>query len=147
MVWACFSYGGVGKLVFIEGIMDAYKYVNILATALPPSLEQMGLTEFIFQQDNDAKHTAKVTKRFFENRNIRVMPWPAMSPDMNPIENLWEYVKRRVAELEPKNIADLKSKIMQAWSEIPLAVCQKYAMSFANRALALCRSRGEHTKY
>ncbi|KAI4293360.1 hypothetical protein PAPHI01_2634 [Pancytospora philotis] len=88
MVWACFSYGGVGKLVFIEGIMDAYKYVNILATALPPSLEQMGLTEFIFQQDNDAKHTAKVTKRFFENRSIRVMPWPAMSPDMNPIENL-----------------------------------------------------------
>ncbi|KAI4293419.1 hypothetical protein PAPHI01_2693 [Pancytospora philotis] len=147
MVWACFSYGGVGKLVFIEGIMDAYKYVSILATALPPSLEQMGLTEFIFQQDNDAKHTAKVTKCFFENRSIRVMPWPAMSPDMNPIENLWEYVKRRVAELEPKNIADLKRMIMQAWSEIPLAVCQKYAMSFANHALALCRSRGEHTKY
>ncbi|KAI4293060.1 hypothetical protein PAPHI01_2334 [Pancytospora philotis] len=74
MVWACFSYGGVGKLVFIEGIVDAYKYVNILATALSPSLEQMGLTEFIFQQDNEAKHTAKATKRFFENRNIRVMP-------------------------------------------------------------------------
>ncbi|KAI4293458.1 hypothetical protein PAPHI01_2732 [Pancytospora philotis] len=75
------------------------------------------------------------------------MPWPAMSPDMNLIENLWEYVKRRMAELEPKNIADLKSKIMQAWSEIPLAVCQKYAMSFANYTLALCQSRGEHTKY
>ncbi|KAI4293326.1 hypothetical protein PAPHI01_2600 [Pancytospora philotis] len=147
IVWACFSYGGVGKLVFIEGIMDAYKYVSILATALPPSLEQMGLFEFIFQQDNDAKHTAKVTKCFFENRSIRVMPWPAMSPDMNPIENLWEYVKHRVAELEPKNIANLKSKIMQAWSEILLAVCQKYTMSFSNRALALCRSRGEHTKY
>ncbi|KAI4293260.1 hypothetical protein PAPHI01_2534 [Pancytospora philotis] len=147
MVWACFSYGGVGKLVFIEGIMDAYKCLNILATALPPSLKQMNLTEFIFQQDNDAKHTAKVTKRFFENRSIRVMPWPAMSPDMNPIENLWEYVKRRVAELEPKDIEDLKRKIMLAWDEILLEVCQKYAMSFSTRTLALCRSRGEHTKY
>ena len=111
MVWACFSYHGVGKLVIIKGIMDAYRYVNILSSSLQPSLESMELSEFIFQQDNDSKHTAKVTKQFFENRSIKVLPWPPMSPDMNPIENLWSYVKRHVAESEPKNLADLEVEI------------------------------------
>ena len=147
MVWACFSYHGVGKLVIIKGIMDAYRYVNILSSSLQPSLESMELSEFIFQQDNDSKHTAKVTKQFFENRSIKVLPWPPMSPDMNPIENLWSYVKRRVAESEPKNLADLEVEIKRAWYSIPKEVCQNYAMSFSRRALALCRSRGEHTKY
>jgi transposase len=147
MVWACFSYHGVGKLVIIKGIMDAYRYVNILSSSLPPSLESMGVSDFIFQQDNDSKHTAKVTKQFFESRSIKVLPWPAMSPDMNPIENLWSYVKRRVSESEPKNLADLEVEIKKAWYSIPKEVCQNYAMSFSRRALALCRSRGGHTKY
>jgi len=147
MVWACFSYYGPGKIYFIDGIMDAPRYVSILSSCLPPSLESMGLTKFIFQQDNDSKHTASVTKRFFSNRSIEVLPWPAMSPDMNPIENLWDYVKQRVAESEPKNIRELKVAIERAWSEIPPEKCQKYAMSFSRRALALCRSRGGHTKY
>ena len=147
MVWACFSYYGVGKIYFIDGIMDAPKYVSILSSCLPPSLESMGLSEFIFQQDNDSKHTASVTKRFFSNRSIKVMPWPAMSPDMNPIENLWGYVKERVAESEPKTIRELRDAIERAWYEIPPEKYQKYAMSFSKRALALCRSRGGHTKY
>lgn len=88
MGWAYFSYYGVGKLVFVEDKMDTPHYISILASALPLSLEMMGLNEFIFQQDNDSKHTAAITKSFFENWRIRVMPWPAQSPDMNPIENL-----------------------------------------------------------
>ena len=107
----------------------------------------MGLSEFIFQQDNDSKHTASVTKRFFSNRGIKVLPWPAMSPDMNPIENLWDYVKERVAESEPKTIRELKEAIERAWHEIPPEKYQKYAMSFSKRALALCRSRGGHINY
>ena len=69
-VWACFSYYGIGRLTFIDGIMDAPKYVSILASCLPPSLGSMGISEFIFQQDNDSKHTAKLTKRFLWNRGI-----------------------------------------------------------------------------
>jgi transposase len=147
MVWACFSYYGVGKIYFIDGIMDAPRYVSILSSSLPPSLESMGLSEFIFQQDNDSKHTASVTKRFFSNRSIKILPWPAMSPDMNPIENLWDHVKQRVAESEPKTIRELRDAIERAWYQIPRETCEKYAMSFSRRALALCRSRGGHTKY
>lgn len=147
MVWACFSYYGIGRLVFIEEKMDAPLYVSILSSSLPPSLCNMGLSDFIFQQDNDSKHTAKVTKEFFTNRRINVLPWPAQSPDMNPIENLWAHVKREVAKLQPKNLTELKEKILQAWSEITVETCQKYAMSFRKRSLALWRAHGKHTKY
>lgn len=127
--------------------MDAPLYVTILASCLPPSVERMGLSDFIFQQDNDSKHTAGVTKRFFENRRIKVLPWPAQSPDMNPIENLWEIVKDRVAELQPKNVAELRAKILEVWSQIPAEMCQKYALSFTKRSLKLCRNKGRSTKY
>ena len=70
--------------------MGAQGYVNILSF----SLESMNLSEFIFQQDNNLKHTASVKKHFFEPEQKD----SAMSPDMNPIENLWDHVKEHVAE-------------------------------------------------
>lgn len=71
MVWACFSYYGIGRLVFIDGTMDAVKYVSILANNLPQSASEMGLSEFIFQQDNDPKHTSKLAEVFFTKNHIK----------------------------------------------------------------------------
>jgi hypothetical protein len=73
MVWGCFSYHGVGRLVFIDGIMDATKYVNILSNNLNASANLMGLESFIFQQDNDPKHTSKLARLFFERKNINLL--------------------------------------------------------------------------
>ena len=60
MVWGCFSYFDVGKLVFIEGKMNSEYCVNILSNNLPNSARLMDLQDYIFQQDNDPKHTAKL---------------------------------------------------------------------------------------
>jgi hypothetical protein len=89
MVWGCFSYYGMWKLVFIHGTMDAVKYVDILSNNLASSAESMRLDSFTFQQDNDPKHTSRIAKNYFAAKNIDLLPWPPQSPDLNPIEAIW----------------------------------------------------------
>lgn len=147
MVWGCFSYFGVGKLVFIEGKMDSAEYINILSSNLQPSADKMSLKEFILQQDNDPKHTSKLSKQFYETMNYNLLPWPAQSPDMNPIENLWNLIKVNVGRKNPKNLQDLKTFILIELNKISKETCEKYSISFRKRTVELLRVKGNHTKY
>lgn len=78
MLWGCFSASGPGKLVKIEGKMDAAKYREILEENLLKSARDLGLgRRFIFQQDNDPKHTAKATLEWLKNKKVNVLEWPS----------------------------------------------------------------------
>jgi len=148
MVWGCFSYHGVGRLVFIDGIMDAPAYINIISTNLRESASKMDIKNFIFQQDNDPKHTSHLVNEFLEDAEINLFEdWPAQSPDLNPIESFWHYIKVKVAERQPTSIKALKEIIVEVWNQIPKEMCQKYALSFKKRALAIYRAKGEHIDY
>ena len=147
MVWACFSHSGVGNIKIIEETMTGPVYVDILSRNLFESADKMGLHSFIFQQDNDPKHTSCIAKEFFAENNINALEWPARSPDLNPIEHLWAHIKIKIAERMPKNISELKRFIIEEWNGIPKEVCEKYALSFKNRALAIYKAGGNHTHY
>ena len=75
------SRDGVGTLVRIEGNMDAQMYVDILKKNVKKSARKLKLGKnFTFQQDSDPKHTSKLAKAWFEDNNVKVLEWPAMSP-------------------------------------------------------------------
>ncbi|GFS53891.1 transposable element Tcb2 transposase [Trichonephila clavipes] len=93
MVWGCMAASGVGKLVFIDGIMHKMAYLNILQNNLKESADKLGLgSNFIFQQDNDPKHTAFVVKEGLLYHCRYQLNTPPQSPDLNVIENLWSHL-------------------------------------------------------
>lgn len=127
--------------------MDKFAYLNILKNTMEPyCFENMPLN-WIFMHDNDPKHTAKVVKNWLSDEKIPVLDWPAQSPDLNPIENLWNDVKVKVGQQKCKNSDDLWKAIKEAWDSIPLDKCRKLIESLPRRCEAVKRNKGYSTKY
>ena len=85
-------------------------YRQILGENLAPSARALKISQgWVFQHDNDPKHTAKATKEWLKKKHIKVLEWPCQSPDLNPIDNLWKQLKVRVAKRQPQNLNDLEN--------------------------------------
>ena len=147
LVWAGISHGHRTQLYFVEGNLNAVRYRDeILRPIVIPFVEQNYL---ILQQDNARPHVARVCMNFLEAENIRVLEWPAYSPDLSPIEHIWDILDRRVRHRVPlpANIGQLRDALAEEWENIPQVTIDNLVHSMRRRCLAVQQANGGHTRY
>jgi transposase len=149
MVWGAFSSTGTLSLAFPSCRMNSDEYIQVLQANLLPFLEDNEENRLIFQQDNAAIHKSNATTDWLIQHNINVLKWPACSPDMNPIENLWGILVRRVyaENKQYQSVNELQIAIIQAWEGIQVDTLRQLVRSMPNRLFELIQSNGGPTRY
>ncbi|KAG2465867.1 TCB1 transposase, partial [Polypterus senegalus] len=148
MLWGCLSAAGTGRTVRIKGKMTAAMYRDILDENLLQSALDLRLgRRFIFQQDNDPKHTAKISKEWLQDNSVNVLEWPSQSPDLNPIEHLWRDLKMAVHRRFPYNLMELERCCKEEWAKLAKDRCAKPVASYSKRLQAVIAAKGASTKY
>ncbi len=148
MIWAAMSSADVGPLCFLKSTVNAAIYQEILEHFMLPSADKLyGDADLIFQQDLAPAHTAKGTKSWINEHGVTVLDWPANSPGLNPIDNLWGIVKRKMRDTRPNNADDLKAAIKVTWASITPEQCHRLIVSMPHSIVAVIHAKRGPTKY
>ena len=148
MVWGCFAACGAGNIYRVQGIMEQIQYREILEDQLLPSAEDLFPEGgWIFQQDNDPKHTAKLTKKWFGDAGVLILDWPSQSPDLNPIENLWSILDANLKDRRPQNEEELFEILKEGWKNLSTDLLERLSDSMPRRIQAVIDANGYATKY
>jgi hypothetical protein len=150
MVWAAFCFYGKSEIVIRPCRGDSVVYQKLLQANLLPFIRRLGAGRWIFQQDNASVHASASTKEWLERKRLENLPWPALSPDLNPIENLWGQLARAVYDDGRKQydtVEELRHAVVQKWAEIELASLETLIESMPQRMYQVIRNGGAQTKY
>ena len=103
----------------------------------------------MFQQDNARPHVARVMLNFQTHNNVQTLPWPAVSPDLSPIEHLWDEMERRLRRLpnQPVTLLELERALVQIWNAIPQVTLTNFVRSMRKRCVECIAANGGHTRY
>lgn len=129
--------------------MNAAMYVHLLDSELIEFAANIYGDEWTFQQDNAPIHKAQVTTNFFNGRKIPVLQWPPLSPDLNPIENLWGILSDRVFRngRQFETVRHLKSAIEQEWANIDMTILKSLVISMPKRMNLVLANKGKGIDY
>lgn len=150
-VWAAISCRGKTPLVRISKKMNATSFEKLLIAELVPHMCEAinGYPkDFVLMQDGDGCHTAKKVQNSLEKEGVeQLLPWPAHSPDLNPIENAWSMVERHLETVHPTSERGLWQAMQQAWENIDEDQLLQLCGNLPDRLRAVKDAQGGHTKY
>ena len=147
MVWGGIMGRRKTNLIVVQGNLNAQGYMNqILQPEAVPFLQRQGPA--ILMHDNTRPHVPRICRQFLNRNNVNVLSWPAVSPDMNQIEHIWDYLGRKVrARGNVHNFRNLENALIQEWNIIANVVIRHYVRSLRGRLAACINSRGGRTRY
>ena len=148
MVWGGFTYDNKTPLHIVRGNLTAIQYVNqIIDPFVLPFLRQHPGT--VFQQDNARPHAAIYTLNHLRNNNVQPHQWPAKSSDLNPIEQVWDALEKKIQQrpVQPRNLAQLGQAFIDEWQRFPQYKLRRLIASMRRRCQACIAARGGHTRY
>ena len=147
MVWGGISYDNRTPLVIVRGNLNAQRYRDeILGPVVVPFMTANPHVTTL-QQDNARCHTARLCTDFLNRQNIPVLPWPALSPDLSPIEHLWDNLGQRVRRRQPLTLDQLINILLEEWNRIPQEEIRRLITSMRRRCLAVSDANGGYTRY
>ena len=143
-LWA----SSAGRCVAITGVPAVRYRDEILAPVAIPYLQNLG-PNAILQDDNARPHRARIITEYLQNEGVERMEWPAVSPDLNPIEHLWDQLGRAVhARVTNRTtLADLSQILIEEWDAIPQQNVAKLVTSMRRRCQAVVAAYGSSTRY
>ncbi|UYV70148.1 hypothetical protein LAZ67_7001969 [Cordylochernes scorpioides] len=145
MVWGAIAYDSRSPLLRIQGTMTAQRYVDdVLRPVTLPYLQ--GVPNALYQQDNARPHTARISQQALQD--VQMLPWPPYSPDLSPIEHVWDIIGRRLHALpQPRSEDELWHVVEREWRAIPQDAIRTLIDSLARRVAACIAVRGGPTCY
>ncbi|UYV85043.1 Transposase [Cordylochernes scorpioides] len=145
MVWGAIAYDSRSPLLRIQGTMTAQRYVDdVLRPVTLPYLQ--GVPNALYQQDNARPHTARISQQALQD--VQMLPWPPYSPDLSPIEHVWDIIGRRLHALPQLRSEDeLWQMVEREWRAIPQDAIRTLIDSLPRRVAACIAVRGGPTCY
>ena len=148
-VWAGIHFNGKTDLVVLQENVNQRTYRHTLATVCLPHARRVYGNNFLLQDDNAPAHRARAIEIFLQNEGVQRLPWPANSPDMNPIEHAWDQLDRAIRRLDPtpSNFQEIGDALVNEWNNWPVVNVNSLLDSMPDRIMALENSRGGATRY
>lgn len=149
MIWAAISWEMKSELAFMEsGKRTATDYVEVVYNGpLRKMMEQ--ISDAILMEDGAPIHRSKAPKEWREQHGLEKLDWPAQSPDLNPIENIWMQMKDHVQKRQPsvKSTTDMKEALREAWNAVDFQSINKLIASVPDRLAAVIKAKGGSTRF
>ena len=148
MVWGCFAGSKTSCLVILSGSQNGIKYLDTLREHLIPFAEDLPLN-WMFMQDGAPCHRSLVAKSWLRDNFITVLDWPAYSPDLNPIENLWGILVRKVYanQSQFEDSKSLVDCIVAAWNNLSTETLESLVNSMQKRCVEVVQAKGKKIDY